>query len=212
MKNKKIRAVILSVVGCMLFSITAFANSTTENYETMYVTAKIGLNLRPEPNTDCERITAVPYNTELKIKKESIKDDTEWYVGYNDEYEFYVNKNYLSFDKQEEVKEQVVSTSNNVTSNSKGSYLGKYKITHYCPCSYCCGWSTGITASGTKATAGRTVGCNSLPLGTKVMINGNVYTVEDTGGMSSNVIDIFCNSHQEALNKGTYYTDVYLVN
>ena len=56
---------------------------------------------------------------------------------------------------------------------------------------------------------GRTVACNSLPFGTRIVINGNVYVVEDRGGMANNVIDVFFNSHQEALNFGVKYADVY---
>lgn len=255
MKNKLMKATILSTIGGMLFSTTAFAKTmyTNENvnlrkipngeiietlemntkvelekkqkkwgevkvgnkdgyinltyldeYQTekMYVIANNGLNLRTEPNSDCEIIKTVPKNTELKILTQSIKEEKDWYKGkLEDNTEYYVNKNYLSEEKQE-LKEE--------NSNLNSKYLGQYKITHYCSCSLCCGWSTGITASGTQATAGRTVGCNSLPLGTKIVINGKTYTVEDRGSMNSNVIDIYCNSHSEALNNGMYYTDVYL--
>ena len=35
--------------------------------------------------------------------------------------------------------------------------LGTFKLTAYCACEKCCGKSDGITASGTKATEGRTI-------------------------------------------------------
>lgn len=92
------------------------------------------------------------------------------------------------------------------------TYLGTYELTAYCACMSCCGKTDGITASGTQATAGRTVGCNSLPLGTVISINGHQYVVEDRGGMSDNVIDIFFDSHEEALNFGRQSAEVYLVN
>ena len=45
----------------------------------------------------------------------------------------------------------------------KKKYLGKFYITHYCPCARCCGAGGGkVTASGTKPTAGRTVGVNPI--------------------------------------------------
>lgn len=91
--------------------------------------------------------------------------------------------------------------------------LGTYKITAYCPCAHCCGKETGITASGTKATAGRTIAADTsvLPFGTKVVINGHTYTVEDRGGaIKSNKIDIYFNSHQEALNFGVQYLEVFI--
>ena len=169
----------------------------------MYVSAQNGLNIREFASTDSSIVDTVPVNTELDVIEGFYIGD--WVRVLYNEKECYVNSKYLSETKVEVNKEQT----NNSSSN--GSYLGNYKITHYCACNKCSS-GTGITASGTYATVGRTVACNSLPFGTKIMINGNVYTVEDTGGMGNSTIDIFVGSHQEALNKGTYYTDVYLVN
>ena len=85
-----------------------------------------------------------------------------------------------------------------------------YKITAYCSCAKCCGKATGRTAMGTKATAGRTVAASGkFAFGTKLNINGHVYTVEDRGGaINGNKIDIFVNSHAEALAWGVRYLPV----
>lgn len=89
-----------------------------------------------------------------------------------------------------------------------------FKLTAYCPCSICCGsYSNGITATGTVATAGRTIAVdpNVIPYGSEVIINGKTYVAEDCGGaISRNRIDIFFDSHQEALNFGVQYADVTL--
>lgn len=95
-------------------------------------------------------------------------------------------------------------------------YLGKYKITHYCACSRCCGkWANGYTASGTKAKAGRTIGVDPkiIPYGSKVKIGRKTYIAEDTGGAikGKKQIDVFCRSHFEALCKGVKYKKVYLI-
>ena len=89
-----------------------------------------------------------------------------------------------------------------------------YKITAYCSCSKCCGKTTGRTASGTIATAGRTVAASSkFAFGTKLNIGGHIYTVEDRGGaVNGNKIDIFVNSHAEALQWGVKYLPVSVVN
>lgn len=98
----------------------------------------------------------------------------------------------------------------------KLTYIGRFYITYYCPCAECCGIGGGkVTASGTTPTAGRTVGVNPsiIPYGTKLKI-GNTYgyVAEDTGGgIGTYHIDIFVNSHQEALNKGVDYKDVWAV-
>ena len=64
----------------------------------------------------------------------------------------------------------------------------------YCPCTYCCGKSNGITATGTIATAGRTIAVDPkiIPLGSTVIINGREYIAEDTGGgIRGYKVDIF---------------------
>lgn len=94
-------------------------------------------------------------------------------------------------------------------------YLGKFTITHYCPCSYCCGYGGGtMTASGTRPKAGRTVGVNPslIPYGTKLKIGGKEgYVAEDTGALGTYHIDVFVNSHQEAINKGVQYKKVWII-
>lgn len=88
-----------------------------------------------------------------------------------------------------------------------------YKITAYCSCAKCCGKATGRTASGTRATAGRTVAASGqFAFGTQLNIGGHVYTVEDRGGaIKGNKIDIFVNSHAEALQWGVRYLPVNVV-
>lgn len=88
-----------------------------------------------------------------------------------------------------------------------------YKITAYCSCAKCCGKSTGRTASGTQATAGRTVAAPAnFAFGTKLNIGGQIYTVEDRGGaIKGNKIDIYVNSHSAALQWGVRYLPVSVV-
>lgn len=88
--------------------------------------------------------------------------------------------------------------------------LGTYKLTAYCSCSKCCGKSNGITASGAKATAGRTVAASGFSFGTELYINGNTYVVEDRG-VPSGVIDIYFDSHSEAMNFGVQYAKAFSV-
>lgn len=83
--------------------------------------------------------------------------------------------------------------------------LGEYRISAYCPCEKCCLKSDGITASGTQATAGRTAAMNGVPFGTKIVIDGHEYTIEDRGGgLGSKIIDIYFDTHDEALNSGLW--------
>ncbi|WP_320965796.1 3D domain-containing protein [Hungatella effluvii] len=49
-------------------------------------------------------------------------------------------------------------------------------------------------------------------MGTKVEIGGIVYTVEDTGeSVTGNVIDIYFDTHEEAVRFGRQRKEVYLV-
>lgn len=102
------------------------------------------------------------------------------------------------------------------TAGNTGTSTGgtTYKVTAYCPCAKCCGKASGRTASGTKATAGRTVAASSkFAFGTKLNIGGNTYTVEDRGGaINGNRIDIFVNTHAEALQWGVRYLNVDVAN
>ena len=94
-----------------------------------------------------------------------------------------------------------------------------WKITHYCSCAKCCGkYADGHFASGKKCYEGG-VACNWLPFGTKLIIEGKTYTVEDRGakslfGTKANPIkhlDIWEKSHNEALCKGVEYKKVVIV-
>ena len=91
--------------------------------------------------------------------------------------------------------------------------LGTYKITAYCGCAKCCGKTDGITASGTHVTAGRTIAAPpEIPFGTKLMIIGHIYTVEDRGGaIKGKRIDIYFESHEEAERFGVQYIEVFKV-
>ena len=92
--------------------------------------------------------------------------------------------------------------------------LGVFKTTAYCPCRACSeGWGR-HTCTGAIATAGHTIAVDPrvIPYGSKVMINGVVYTAEDRGGaVKGNHIDIFFNTHAETRQHGTQNAEVYLV-
>lgn len=101
-----------------------------------------------------------------------------------------------------------------IMEETENTYLGKFKLTAYCPCTKCCGKSDGITASGTRATANRTIAVDPkvIPIGSQVMIGDTTYVAEDIGGaVKGNIIDVYFDSHTEALNFGIQYKDVSIV-
>ena len=101
--------------------------------------------------------------------------------------------------------------------------LGEYRITAYCSCEICCGeWAlnrpNGIVygAAGVELEAG--VSCASpLPFGTVVEIEGlGEYTVQDRTAQwvvdkyGENLIDIYFDDHEAALEFGLQFKNVYL--
>lgn len=156
-------------------------------------------------------------NKVLKEGKNGLKEVT-YKIKYQNEIE--IEKIQLSekiiknpVNKIVQVNKNVTSrgtTSRTTSSNTQTSGTQVYKITAYCSCAKCCGKTNGRTAMGTKATAGRTVAASAqFAFGTKLNINGHVYTVEDRGGaIKGNKIDIYVNSHAEALAWGVRYLPV----
>lgn len=171
---------------------TAFvnnANSTDVKSEDLQVVKSVN---------EVNLLQAANNTEETKVKKDSKKDKI-------------VEKKATKKDK---VAKKNKTKKNKTKKKSSYKYVGEFKITAYCPCASCCGKSNGITASGTKATAGRTIAADTsrFPFGTKLKIGDTVYTVEDTGGaINGNRIDMFCGSHSEALQWGVRYLDVYVV-
>ena len=75
--------------------------------------------------------------------------------------------------------------------------------TAYSPSVEECGKADGITASGIRAVEGVTVAADHLPFGTKIEIDGHIYTVHDRfGGGYTNRIDIFKESKADCYEYG----------
>lgn len=112
----------------------------------------------------------------------------------------------------------------NVTYASAGgvtsrSYIAN--VTAYCACPICCGaYSNGYTATGAKATQYVTIAApRSIPFGTRIYIpyfqnapNGGIFIVQDRGGaITSNRLDVYFNTHQQALNFGRRSLEVHIL-
>lgn len=109
-----------------------------------------------------------------------------------------------------------ITTDLKAVKNESRVYLGNFKITHYCACTKCCGKNAqGITASGKVVEENKTIAVDPsvIKLGSKVFIDGYGYMeAQDTGSaIKGNIIDVYVADHQEALNLGVVYKDVWLV-
>lgn len=110
-----------------------------------------------------------------------------------------------------------IDNSSTTTEKACGDSIGKVWTTAYCPCAICCGpYANGITASGKKATAKHTIAVDAykpiVPMGTKLIIEGVEYTVEDTGDLNAhgNDIDVYFATHAEALKWGRKEVEAFL--
>ena len=98
-----------------------------------------------------------------------------------------------------------------------GEKLGSVVTSGYCSCSICCGqWADGATASGAMPQAKHTLAVDAknpiVPLGTKIVMNGVEYTVEDTGAFAKYGVDfdVYYSSHSEALAHGHKTWEAYV--
>ena len=108
------------------------------------------------------------------------------------------------------------------------------EVTGYCKCGHCCGWNrnflmqpvyasgpqagerkkVGITACGTKAKPGTIAAdTNVFPFGTRIRVPGYGWgTVEDRGGaIKGGRLDLFFDSHEEALQWGRRNVEVEVI-
>ena len=161
------------------------------------------------------QLTAIAINKEAEYKyynKQAVqyiknKDiiniyDTANNSGLNDE------ANKLLAEKEKQETQPVPKTVQTVTQSASIQGTVTYTLTAYC-------YTGNPTASGVMPTAGHTIAADLsiFPLGTKLSVNGIVYTVEDTGGaIHGNIFDIYFNSYEECINFGRQHTtDVYVV-
>jgi hypothetical protein len=102
--------------------------------------------------------------------------------------------------------------------------LGEYKLTAFCSCYKCCDeWSLNrpldengneivIGASQEVLVPGYSIAVDPrvIPYGTVVFINEKEYIAHDCGGaIKGNRIDVYFNDHQEALEFGVQYAEVF---
>ncbi len=92
--------------------------------------------------------------------------------------------------------------------------MGSFRITGYCACSKCsAGWGR-RTSSGAIAVSRRTVAVDPrvIPMGSRLLINGQVYVAEDVGGgVKGNHVDIYCDSHAQAKSLPFQSAQVFLL-
>lgn len=117
-----------------------------------------------------------------------------------------INTDTENTNNETEVKNTGMKTSSVKKLSTSKKYVGKFKVYAYS--------GGGITASGTRTKANRTVAVDPsvIPLGTKIMINGKVYVAEDTGGaIKGKKLDIYMPSEAACNRWGVRTCSVYII-
>lgn len=114
---------------------------------------------------------------------------------------------------------------NNKTENTQLFSIGEFKLTAYCPCEKCCGeWALKrpkdengndivYGSTGEILVSGKSIAVDPkvISYGSEVYINGNKYIAQDCGGLiNGERIDLYFENHQDALNFGVQYAEVFL--
>lgn len=118
----------------------------------------------------------------------------------------------------ENISEVQIASAKNILADEKTpepELLGNYRITWYCGCEECNGSNPGVDAHGTPLKYG-VVASNEIPQFTHILINinGELKEFEVRDRMAKQYdgkkcIDIYTNDHQEALDNGVIYANVY---
>lgn len=122
----------------------------------------------------------------------------------------------ISLSSGETTLTQTLSHTTGTLTHTHGTLvpLGTFKTTAYCPCYQCSeGWGR-QTSSGALATANLTVAVDRrvIPMGSRLLINGQEYVAQDVGGgVKGNHIDIYFNTHGETRQHGVRNAEVYLI-
>ena len=138
----------------------------------MYVTSSDGLHLRKAPTTRSKSVKTLKWGKRVTVIGRASGKANRWVlVRHKGKYRFLWGK-HLSKKKP------------------KRKYLGKFSITAYC-------YDGTRSADGSWPRTKHTVACNSLPLGTKVYIQGvGTRVVEDRGASwhSDHWMDLYLSS------------------
>ena len=102
----------------------------------------------------------------------------------------------------------------NATAEQYGDSIGEYTIDYYCSCETCRAKASKVKATGTPIVEGQTIAVepDEIPYGTKVIIDGHVFTAEDydTSGKEKH-ISIYVNDHETAQKLNEKKAEVHLV-
>ena len=194
----------------------------------------------PDSSTEDPRTVLISYYQEFNGKISNLEENGETVIyknsedgvavsNFNDTLMVYMllygdgRAGYVMDDEGRKNLKKIFDEMNYIDASSStvemevGDSIGEVWVTAYCPCVLCCGsYANGITASGKTARAKHTIAVDAynpiVPMGTKVVIEGTVYTVEDTGDLNryGNDFDIFYAAHEQTSEWGRRHVEAYI--
>lgn len=213
MKKKYYNALKYTIISIICLSIVCFViigttNNPKEN--------KTEITTKMTHQEATETTKAIKTTEQTTIEEKTKEATTQTTTSVTEVYKPEVVKTTKVIETTKTTEKTEIDITNTESSSSEYISLGEFKLTAYCNCSTCCGkWSGSPTASGAMPKANHTIAVDTsvIPFGTEVIINGNTYVAEDTGSaIKGNKIDIYMSSHEEALNFGVQYAEVFVVN
>ena len=173
---------------------------------------------------EIEQVDDVEEDSKAEVINEEVEETKLTKIKENNEVETKKEEKEVITTKVEKAKTEV--NDEEVVKDVKRS-LGTFKLTAYCGCSKCCdqyatnrpvdknGNEIVYGSIGKVLTQGKSIAVdpNVIPYDTKVVINNHEYIAHDTGGaIKGNRIDVYFDNHQEALNFGVKYAEVFVYN
>lgn len=193
-QNNELQDELSSTTDALASTTDALTEYRTENASLTdaYENLKVDVTLLQE--TTVEEDTTEEVNDEIKSLTKSVNNDT--IVEATAEVEDKEKVEVIPFESDEVESYE--------PDNLGRTYLGTYQLTAY-------EWTGSPCANGNYPTTNYTVACNSLPLGTKIYIEGyGDYVVEDRGGMGNNVIDVYMGDYSACIQFGRRSANVYI--
>lgn len=137
------------------------------------------------------------------------------------EIEKYENKKYKEDNIENKIIEKVdINITEKTMKEPNLISLGMFKLTAYCPCTLCCGkWADnrrnnivyGAIGEELKENYSIAVDPDVIPYRSEVIINGKAYKAQDCGGaIKGNRIDVYFEDHDDALEFGVQYKEVFV--
>lgn len=194
---------IISMLLIPLFTYIGYLNQKSQITETRELKVVFAQNPTMVDLQSAEKLVNEKIQAKLEIVEEYQNTKAELHEKAKTDYEAYLAE--LQRQRQRQITYSQPTYTVTTESSNSGSHAGSYELTAYT-------WTGNTCANGEYPTDGVTIASNTLPLGTRVYIEGlGERVVQDTGGMGSGVIDVYMDSYDACIQFGRQNAEVYVL-